>query len=76
MPFQPPSVKLIGNLSPQGGLGALKVRQGELRLNVAFAGTGSKAGLMVPTADSNPILKESLQEITLRLDQAEGPDAK
>lgn len=65
---------LVGQL--QGGLGMLKIRQGELRLKVAFAGAGKITGMVVPTADSDPKLKDSLQEITFQFDSTDDAQAK
>ena len=55
----------------QDSFGGVRVRAGELKLKVAFAGTGKKAGFVVPTTESDPKLKDSLQELTIRFDKSE-----
>ncbi|MEY2560925.1 MAG: hypothetical protein QOG51_1340 [Verrucomicrobiota bacterium] len=60
----------------QVGFGGLRVRDGELKLKVAFAGAGKKAGFIVPTTESDPKLKESLQELTIRFDKSEPSGAE
>jgi chromosome segregation ATPase len=54
----------------QDGFGGLQIRDGELKLKVGFAGAGELGGFVIPTTDSAPELRESLQEVTFRFDRA------
>jgi chromosome segregation ATPase len=73
IPILPASevAKLTGDLVAQiqGGFEGLRVRDGELKLKIALAGIDKKTGFVVPTIDSDPKTKESLQELTIRFDK-------
>jgi len=59
---------LVDRLSAE--LPGLNVRDGEIRLKVAFGGTGDQTGFVIPTAESTPEVRETLHEVTLRFDQS------
>jgi chromosome segregation ATPase len=50
-------------------LGDMKLRDGELRLQVGFAGTGKTTGFVLPTVDGEQEIKGSLQELVIRFDR-------
>ena len=58
---------LVGQF--QTNFSGLQIRDGELALRVGFAAAGDVTGFVVPTADSTPEMRESLQEIRLRFDR-------
>lgn len=51
------------------GLGGLRVKDGEIKLKVAFGQVGEHTGFVIPTAESDPELKENLHEVVLHFDQ-------
>ena len=53
-----------------GGLPGLGVREGEIRLNVAFGKAGRATGFVVPTADASPEIRKNLHEVTVRFDRS------
>lgn len=64
--------KLFVDLGTQ--LPGLSVRDGEMRLKVAFGQVGRDSGFVMPTATSPPEVRENLHELSLRFDRA--PDAE
>lgn len=52
----------------------LGIRDGELRLKVAFGKVGGQPGLVLPTPTSPAAVLDSLQDITLRFDRSAGVD--
>jgi len=62
---------LVNGLVDQlrAGMPGMRLREGELRLQVGFAGTGEHAGFVVPTPDSGPEIKDSLHEVVFRFDR-------
>lgn len=53
-----------------GGLPGLSVREGEIRLNVAFGKVGRATGFVVPTADASPEIRKNLHEVAVRFDRS------
>jgi chromosome segregation ATPase len=53
-----------------GGLPGLAVREGEIRLNVAFGKVGRATGFVVPTADASPEIRKNLHEVAVRFDRS------
>ena len=53
-----------------GGLPGLAVREGEIRLNVAFGKAGRATGFVVPTADAPPEVRKNLHEVAVRFDRS------
>ena len=51
------------------GLGGLRVKDGEIKLKVAFGQVGDQTGFVIPTAESDKELKENLHEVVVRFDQ-------
>lgn len=57
------------------GLPGMVVRDGEIRLQVAFGKVGSVSGFVVPSADSPPDVRKNLHEVSVRFDRTlEGPE--
>jgi chromosome segregation ATPase len=52
-----------------GGLPGLAVREGEIRLNVAFGKVGRATGFVVPTADAPAEVRKNLHEVAVRFDR-------
>jgi chromosome segregation ATPase len=63
--------KLVETLVADIGthLSGLDVREGEMRLKVAFGKVGRESGFVLPTAESPPELRENLHELSLRFDR-------
>lgn len=55
------------------GLPGMSVRDGEIRLQVAFGKVGSASGFVVPSADSPPDVRKSLHEVSVRFDRTIQP---
>jgi chromosome segregation ATPase len=53
-----------------GGLPGLAVREGEIRLNVAFGKAGRSTGFVVPSADAPPEVRKNLHEVAVRFDRS------
>lgn len=53
-----------------GGLPGMVVRDGEVRLQVAFGKVGQTSGLVVPSAESPPEVRKNLHEVAIRFDRA------
>jgi hypothetical protein len=51
------------------GLPGLAVREGEIRLQVAFAKVGEVSGFVVPSAESPPEVRENLHQVSVRFDR-------
>lgn len=51
------------------GLPGMVVRDGEIRLQVAFGQVGTAAGFVVPSADSPPEVRRNLHEVSVRFDR-------
>jgi len=69
--------KLIDGFVEEVGLGlpGMVVRDGEIRLQVAFGKVGRVTGFVVPSADSPPDVRKSLHEVFVRFDRTlEGPE--
>jgi len=66
--------EMVGGLvdQMQGSLGGLRIRDGDVKLKVAFGVVDEVGGFMIPAIDSPPELRENLQEITFRFDRASG----
>jgi len=57
------------------GLPGMVVRDGEIRLQVAFGKVGRATGFVVPSADSPPEVRKSLHEVSVRFDRTlDGPE--
>jgi chromosome segregation ATPase len=73
-PYIPPAkvAEMINDLvkEMQGSLGGLDIRDGEVKLKVGFGVVGETGGFLVPTPESTPEVKESLQEITFHFDRS------
>jgi len=52
----------------QGGMPGLSIQAGELKLRVGLEAVGSGVGFVIPSSESSPELRESLQEVILRFD--------
>jgi chromosome segregation ATPase len=52
-----------------GGLPGLAVREGEIRLNVAFGKVGRATGFVVPSADAPADVRKNLHEVAVRFDR-------
>jgi DNA repair exonuclease SbcCD ATPase subunit len=52
------------------GLPGLAVREGEIRLQVAFARVGEVSGFVVPSAESPPEVRENLHQVSVRFDRS------
>lgn len=52
-----------------GGLPGLAVREGEVRLQVAFGKVGRATGFVVPSADAPPEARKNLHEVAIRFDR-------
>jgi chromosome segregation ATPase len=53
-----------------GGLPGLAVREGEIRLNVAFGKAGRATGFVVPSADAPADVRKNLHEVAVRFDRS------
>jgi ABC-type transporter Mla subunit MlaD len=53
-----------------GGLEGLTVREGEIRLQVAFGKAGRATGFLVPTADAPADVRKNLHEVAFRFDRS------
>lgn len=53
-----------------GGLPGLAVREGEIRLNVAFGKVGRETGFVVPSADAPADVRKNLHEVAVRFDRS------
>jgi hypothetical protein len=53
-----------------GGLPGLSVREGEIRLNVAFGKVGRATGFVVPSADAPADVRRNLHEVAVRFDRS------
>jgi DNA repair exonuclease SbcCD ATPase subunit len=64
--------KLVDELVVQigTGLSGMVVRDGELRLQVAFGKVGQQTGFVIPSAESPPEVRENLHEVAIRFDRA------
>lgn len=51
------------------GLPGLSVREGEIRLQVAFGKVGRASGFVVPSADAPPDVRKNLHEVSIRFDR-------
>ena len=51
------------------GLPGVVVREGEVRLKVAFGKVGRATGFVVPSAESPPELRQNLHEVAIRFDR-------
>lgn len=62
--------RIVGDLvnDLRGSLPGLNVREGEVKLKVAFGGAGGRGGFVIPTAESGPELRDALNELTLRFE--------
>lgn len=57
------------------GLPGMVVRDGEIRLQVAFGKVGRATGFVVPSADSPPDVRKNLHEVSVRFDRTrEAPE--
>lgn len=56
------------------GLPGLSVREGEIRLQVAFGKAGRASGFVVPSADSPPDVRKNLHEVSFRFDRTLAAD--
>lgn len=56
-----------------GGLPGLAIREGEIRLNVAFGKVGRATGFVVPSADAPPEVRKNLHEVAVRFDRSREP---
>jgi predicted RNase H-like nuclease (RuvC/YqgF family) len=62
--------KLVNNLvSEFGGLRGIGVRDGEVRLRVAFGKVGRTTGFVIPSAESPPELRENVHEVSVRFER-------
>jgi predicted nuclease with TOPRIM domain len=63
--------KLVDELVVQIGTGlpGMVVRDGELRLQVAFGKVGQQTGFVIPSAESPPEVREILHEVAIRFDR-------
>lgn len=59
--------ELIEDMS--GNLGDMKLKEGELRLQVGFSGAGKMKGFVLPTVDGEQEIKGPLQELVIRFDR-------
>ncbi len=57
------------------GLPGLAVREGEIRLQVAFGKVGRTSGFVVPSADAPPEVRANLHDISFRFDRAFEPES-
>jgi hypothetical protein len=53
-----------------GGLPGLAVREGEIKLNVAFGKVGRESGFVVPSADAPADVRKNLHEVAVRFDRS------
>lgn len=62
--------RIVGDLvnDLRGSLPGLNVREGEVKLKVAFGGAGERSGFVIPTIESGPEVRETLNELTLRFE--------
>jgi hypothetical protein len=51
------------------GLPGLSVREGEIRLQVAFGKVGQASGFVVPSADAPADVRKNLHEVSVRFDR-------
>jgi multidrug resistance efflux pump len=58
------------------GLPGLAIRDGEVRLKVAFGTIGETTGFVIPSAKSPPEMRENLHEVAVRFDRALLPPAE
>jgi chromosome segregation ATPase len=65
---------LVGKM--QTNLSGLLVREGEVKLKVAFGAVGETGGFVIPTTDSTPEMRENLQEVTFRFDRSAASQAR
>ena len=56
------------------GLPGLAVREGEIRLQVAFGKAGRATGFVVPSADSPPEIRANLHDVSFRFDRSAGAE--
>jgi outer membrane murein-binding lipoprotein Lpp len=63
--------KLVDGLLSEfsSGLPGMSVRDGEVRLRVAFGKVAGASGFVVPSAESPPDLRENLHEVAIRFDR-------
>ena len=62
--------KLVNNLvSEFGGVRGIGVRDGEVRLRVAFGKVGRTTGFVVPSAESPPEVRENVHEVAIRFER-------
>jgi len=63
--------KLVDNLVVEigSGLPGMVVRDGELRLQVAFGKVGQQTGFVIPSAESPPEVRENLHQVAIRFDR-------
>jgi predicted RNase H-like nuclease (RuvC/YqgF family) len=54
-------------------LSGMAVREGEIKLQVAFGKVGTSTGFVVPSADSPPEVRKDLHEVSIRFDRAIEP---
>lgn len=59
-----------------GGLPGLAVREGEIRLNVAFGKVGRSTGFVVPSADAPAEVRKNLHEVAVRFDRSRELEAE
>jgi chromosome segregation ATPase len=52
------------------GLPGMVVRDGEIRLQVAFGKVGQATGFVVPSAEAPPDVRKNLHEVSIRFDRA------
>ncbi|MBL8134008.1 MAG: hypothetical protein JNL42_19255 [Anaerolineae bacterium] len=76
-----PADRVVGMLNDlvtqfQGRLTGLRIRDGELKLQVGFGAVGESGGFVIPTTDSTPELRQNMQEITFRFDRSAGETLK
>ena len=50
-------------------LSGMAVREGEIKLQVAFGKVGASTGFVVPSADSPPEVRKDLHEVSIRFDR-------
>jgi chromosome segregation ATPase len=69
------AARLVEQLFDELGAGieGMAVKDGELRLRVAFGRAGRSTGFVLPTSESPAEVRESLQEVVLRFDRTVEP---
>jgi predicted nuclease with TOPRIM domain len=60
--------RFVGSLS--SGLPGMTVRDGEIRLQVAFAKVGRATGFVVPSSDAPEEIRQNLHEVALRFERS------